>query len=252
MDSDTDILEEIGLTHSQSIIYLALLQLGQTTSGPLIEKSKLQNSVVYNALNQLIEQGLVNFILQGKRKYFSAIEPKYLLKYLNDKKEKLEEILPRLVERQILSKNKQQARVFTGWKGVYTAFMTIIETLPPGSEYIGFAAGFEEQFSKETQEFFGKFHKKRAGMSYKMKLIANESARLQVKEQIKTYKEYSYDVFPEFKFVPGFAPVGLIIFGDNVLHVAMGDNPIAVIITSKQIADSQRRSFYNLWKIAKR
>ena len=139
-----------------------------------------------------------------------------------------------------------------GWKGVAAAFMTIIETLPKGAEYIGFAAGYEEQYSEKTLEFFGKFHKMRQEMRYDMKLIANEAAREHVKKQFEVYKEYSYKKPPTFRFVPGFAPIGEIIFGDNVLEVAFGEEPIAVIITSKQIAESHRRFFYNLWKIAKK
>jgi sugar-specific transcriptional regulator TrmB len=251
MTVEAELLEDLGLTHAQSVIYLTLLQIGQTTSGPLIEKSKLQNSVVYNALHQLIEQGLVTFILQGKRKYFSAVEPQQLLLVIDSKRAQLSRAMPQLLQMQQKSRNKQEARVFTGWKGVYAAFMTIIETLPMGAEYIGFAAGFEEQFSEETQQFFGKFHKMRIDKDYKMKLIANESAREQVKKQFEVYKAYSYKKPPAYRFVPGFAPVGEIIFGDNVLEVAFGEEPIAVIIKSKQIADSHRRFFYNLWKIAK-
>ena len=101
-------------------------------------------------------------------------------------------------------------------------------------------------------KFFGNFHRKRAEKKYNMKLIVNESARQQVKELMKVYKEYSYGVLPQWRYVPGFAPVGVIIFGDNVLHVALGEEPVAVIITSNQIADSQRRAFHNLWKVAKK
>ena len=216
----TSVLEDIGLTHAQSLVYLALLELGESTSGPIIEKSRLQNSVVYNALHQLIEQGLVTFILEGKRKIFSALGPSVLARMLDEKKEKLHHILPELKERQKLGALKQEARVFKGWKGVHAAFMTIINTLPRGAEYIGFAAGYEEQFSEQTQEFFGKFHKMRSDKDYNMKLIANESAREQVKKQFEVYKEYNYKTPPAYRFVPGFAPIGVLIFGDNVLEVA--------------------------------
>ena len=86
MTIDTSILEDIGLTNAQIKTYLALLELSETTTGPVIKKSGLQNSVVYNALSQLIEHGLVTFVLKGKRKYFSATSPKNLVKYVGDKK----------------------------------------------------------------------------------------------------------------------------------------------------------------------
>ncbi len=247
-----EILEELGLTRAQSIVYLRLLECGRTTSGLIIEKSKLQNSVVYNALHQLMDQGLVTYILQGKRKYFSAVDPRQLLRIIDIKRSRLAKTMPHLLHLQKQSQEKQEARVFTGWKGVAAAFMTIIERLPKGGEYIGFAAGYEDQYSEKTLEFFGRFHKLREEMQYDMKLIANEAAREHVKKQFEVYKEYSYATRPIFRFVPGFAPIGEVLFGDNVLEVAFGEEPIAVIITSKQIAASHRRFFYHLWKIAKK
>ena len=38
---DITILEDLGLTNAEIKIYLALLELGSTTAGPIIEKSGL-------------------------------------------------------------------------------------------------------------------------------------------------------------------------------------------------------------------
>ena len=108
---DTSILEDIGLTNAQIKVYLTLLELGETTSGPLIKKSALQNSVVYNALNQLIDSGLVTFVSKGKRKYFSSTNPKNLIKFVEDKKEKIEELVPQLLAKQ--QTEKLQIHVYT-------------------------------------------------------------------------------------------------------------------------------------------
>lgn len=240
---DTSALEDIGLTRAQISVYLTLLELGETTSGPLLKKSKLHNSVAYHALDQLIERGLVTFVLKGKRKYFSAEHPKSLVKFIEDKKEKISQLIAQLT----IKPTKQEARVFSGWKGIYAAFNQILDALPAGSEYIGFAAGFEKQYTEESKQFFREFQKKRAAKKYKIKLIANESTRAQV-EQYEYYEKFGK---PEYRFVPGFAPMGIIIFGDNVLNVAFEETPIAVITTSKLIADSYRRFFYAMWENAK-
>ncbi len=244
---DTSILEDIGLTNAQIKVYISLLELGETTSGDIIKKSGLQSSVVYNAVNQLIQNGLISFISKGKRKYFLATDPSNLIKFLEDKKERLEEIVPQLISKQKSSKNKQEAQVFLGWKGIYNAFNIILDTLPKGAEYIGFAAGFDEQYTEQSQHFFKEFQKKRATRKYKVKLITNESER----KNVEKYEYYPKFGKPEYKFVNGFAPVGVIIFGDNVLNIAFEENPIAVIISSKQISNSYRKFFYSMWEIAK-
>jgi len=247
MDLNTDVLYDIGLTNAQIRVYMALLELGESTTGPILKKSELQNSVVYNALNRLIEQGLVTFVLKGKRKHFSATDPKNLIQYIQTKKEKVEELVPKLIAKQTLAKSKQEAQVFLGWKGVQNAFNMMIEKLPPGSDYIGFAAGVEEQAKEEVRQFFRELQKKRAQKNYKIKFIVNESERKNVQE-FHYYKKYGK---PEYRYVPGFAPVGLTIFRDCILNIAFEDQPVAVIITSKQIADSYRRFFYAMWEVAK-
>src|SRR3989344_4193652 len=118
MPVDTSVLEDIGLTNAQIKVYVTLLELGETSSGPLLKKSKLHNSVAYHALDQLIEKGLVAFVLKGKRKYFSAEHPKSLIKFINDKKEKISQLITQLT----IKPTKQEAKVFVGWKGVYVAF----------------------------------------------------------------------------------------------------------------------------------
>jgi sugar-specific transcriptional regulator TrmB len=243
---DISILEDIGLSRSQIQVYLSLNEIGSTSSGRIIRKTNLQNSVVYNALNQLIEKGLVSFSFKGKRKIFCATNPENLITFIEDKKEKIKSLVNNLKKKE--SPFKQESQLFIGWKGVYNAFNTILKVLPKGSEYIGFAAALEEQYSKESQRFFQEFQKKRANMKYNIKLIANESAR----EQIDTFGYYSKFGKPKYRFVNGFAPVGLIIFGTNILQVAFDKNPIAVIINSKEMAESYRKFFYNMWKISKK
>lgn len=243
---DTKILEDIGFSKSEIRVYLSLLELGETTSGPLIQKSDLQNSVVYNALNHLIEKGLVSFVLKGKIKHFQAADPKNLMDFIETKKQRLSEILPLLAKK--YEEEKHEAKLFVGWKGLYSAFNYIIETLPKNSEYIGFAAGAEEQFSEETKTFFKIYNRKRSEMNYDVKLISNISAR----ETIKSYKYASGQKKPEYRFVDGIAFNGIIIFGDEVLLVAFEEEPIAVVISSKAMTDSFRKVFWSYWKIAKK
>jgi len=71
---DTQILEDIGLTNSEIKTYMALLELGSSTAGTILEKSRLQNSVLHRALNTLIGKGIVTYILEGKKKVYQATE----------------------------------------------------------------------------------------------------------------------------------------------------------------------------------
>jgi HTH-type transcriptional regulator, sugar sensing transcriptional regulator len=242
---NTEVLEDLGLSNAQIKIYLSLLELGQTTSGPIIKDTGLQNSVVYNALNQLIEKGLVSFILKGKRKHFRAEDPKSLIAFIDDKKDKVLDLVKQLSISK--TEKKQDATVFVGWKGLRTAFDQVMDELPTGSDYIAFTGGVEDQYKEEVKQFFRELQKKRSTKHYKIRLIANKSA----KEQVKSFGYYPMFGKPKYRFVPGFAPVGVTIFKNKVLNFAFEETPIAVITTSESIAKSYNNFFEAMWKIAK-
>ena len=56
---DTKILEKIGLTNGESKVYLALLEIGLSSTGQIIEKSQITSSKVYIILQKLEKKGLV-------------------------------------------------------------------------------------------------------------------------------------------------------------------------------------------------
>ena len=83
------ILKDIGLTDGEIKAYLALLELGKSTVGKIIEKSRVSPSKIYDVLNRLIEKGLISYIIEGKVKHFKAAPPKNVLNYIERKEEDL-------------------------------------------------------------------------------------------------------------------------------------------------------------------
>ena len=116
MEVNTQILEKVGLTKGEIKVYLALIELGESSSGAIIIKAKVSRSKVYEVLEKLKEKGLVSEVIKENIKYFQAGNPKVILEYIKKKKEELKEqeedfkkILPNLEEMQ---KSKEEKR----WK----------------------------------------------------------------------------------------------------------------------------------------
>ena len=63
---DTKALEDIGLTQGEIKVYLALLEIGPSTAGSILEKAGIQNSVFHFCVNSLIEKGLVSYVKKNK------------------------------------------------------------------------------------------------------------------------------------------------------------------------------------------
>ena len=79
---DESILENIGLSKAEIKIYLALLEIGPSTSGPIIQKSGLQSSVVHRSLKTLLEKGVLTYVKVGKDNNYQATDPKSLVDFI--------------------------------------------------------------------------------------------------------------------------------------------------------------------------
>ena len=145
MAVNTELLEEIGLTKSEIKVYLALLELGSSTTGPIVEKSGASSSKIYEILDKLIQKGLASFVVEAGTKRFEAADPKRILDYLKEKEAKLkkqekeiEKILPELELKKTMAKYRSEAKVFKGVKGGETAFKYLINSMTKKDEWIGF------------------------------------------------------------------------------------------------------------------
>src|SRR3989344_7655569 len=86
-----EILRKIGLTDNEISVYLALLEIGSSTTGEIIKKSGLHSSRVYECLEKLQAKGLVSYVIKANRKHFEATNPKRLADYLEDKQKQIED-----------------------------------------------------------------------------------------------------------------------------------------------------------------
>ena len=86
---DTKILEQIGLTESEIKVYFALMKLGSASTGPIIDKAKINHSKIYLVLNKLLDKWLVSFIIKNNVKLYQASDPENLTRYLKTKKESI-------------------------------------------------------------------------------------------------------------------------------------------------------------------
>ncbi len=104
-------LQELGLNKRESICYSSLLELGSSRVGDIIKKTGIPSSKIYEILDKLIKRGFVTYVIKNNVKHFQASDPKTLLNYIEERKRKIEEIMPQLLLKQKLSK-KQSVEIF--------------------------------------------------------------------------------------------------------------------------------------------
>ncbi len=244
-------LQKIGLTEGEIRVYLALLELGSTTSYNITKKSRISGSKVYEVLDRLMAKGLASFIIRNGVKYFEASPPERILDYLDEKEEQIEKekieikkVVPQLILRQKAAR-KAEAKIFTGFEGLKTANEDIISTLKRGEEWL--SMGLTDQ-PKAWEIYFTKRQKVRAAKGIVHRHLLNEKYA-PLYEQRKILPHTEFRLLPaEFEM-----PTSTEIYDNKVLILILApENPLAILIESEAVAKSFRKYFYALWKTAKK
>ena len=244
---ETKTLEQIGLTKSEIKAYFALLELGSSSVGPILEKSKVPSSKIYLLLNRLVNKGLASFTEKGNVKYYIAESPNRILDFIDEKKQELDKekndiqkIIPSLIaKRKEISENK--AKVFEGRRGIYSAYEDIIETLKKGEEMHYFSLGQENFEELWVRNFFKEFADKRKAKGIMSKGIYPKALKSTIQ------KNFQNQPLHKLKFIDFAMPTGIVIYDSKVLLLDW-KNLIVFMICSKEISDSYRMMFKKLWK----
>ena len=241
---ETEILEDIGMTRGEIKVYLALLELGETTAGFVKKKTKLQNSVVHLCIGNLIDKGLINYVEKGKRRFYTATEPDKLLGFLDEKRRRLQEILPALIEKQ-----KEQARykvnVYEGKKGLKAVHEDILKDLNHGEEF--FVFGAPKEANEQFEPYFLDFHKRRLKEKIKLKIIYKSD----VEEPAKLRERME---FTEVKYLLETlnSPMWITTYKNKSILFVIGDIFLGIVIENDVIASNFKEYFELLWKVAKK
>ncbi|PIN75303.1 hypothetical protein COV18_03885 [Candidatus Woesearchaeota archaeon CG10_big_fil_rev_8_21_14_0_10_37_12] len=243
-------LQQFGLTDGEAKVYEALIVIGASKVGPIVKKSGIAYSNIYEVLQRLTEKGLVSFITREKTKIFQAVEPSRLQEFLDKKEEEIERskkaltnILPSLENIKALTGSKLDAEVFVGMKGITTAYKILLKDAKKEDIDLYFYMSSPKYIEPATI-FYGKTWTWMSKIEIKALGIANREHK--GAEMTKNYPSWVDERYVNYP-VPG----NIDILNDKVLIISWSDKPIGILIQSKDVADNFRNYFYATWKIAK-
>ena len=82
-------LTNLGLTQSEPKEYLAMIQIGPSRIGKIVEIAGVSQSKVYNVLDRLILKGLASYNIRDSFKYFHSLEPSRLHEFIVKKENEI-------------------------------------------------------------------------------------------------------------------------------------------------------------------
>jgi len=245
-----ELLAEIGLTKSEIAVYFALLEIGSSTTGPIIKEAGIASGKAYLILDKLLEKGLVTYYIKSGKKYFHAKDPERLLDYLKEKEvdfkkkeEQLKKIIPNLKAKFEEKKYKPIAEVYEGVRGFKTLLEWELKEVKQGGciNIMGVPRKANERF----EAYLIDWNKRRIKKGVKMRIIYNHDCRgfgIKRKKMKLTEVRYLKKAFE--------TPVWIDIINDCVVTKNVHGNPICFLIRDKKSAETYETYFELMWKEA--
>jgi len=246
---NAEALKEAGLTESQSKVYLALLELGDSTRGDIVATSGISGSKVYENLEKLHAKGLVAWYTKAGVKHFKPTNPNQLLTYLEEKKkgistveENMKTFLPGLLTLYNQSREEEEVEILHGIRGMETIFLEQVAILKNG-EYNYVIGGTRGSNEGAMTAFFVKIHRLRQQKGIRTRMLYNQRQKDAIEGM------YGGKIFSmtEVRYLQTTSPVAINIYSNRVVIIIFGREMTLIHIRSQQTADSFLEYFSLLW-----
>ncbi len=239
-----DILEKVGLTEAESRVYIAMLKVGKSTIGNILDESGVSNSKIYSILDRLNKKGLVGKVTINNRRNFEAKNPSRIRELIQAKKDEISEverIVPELENLQNYSEPAPEAEILEGLNGIKTFNETLLQDLHKGDTFYILGA------PKESNEFLGPYfrdwHTRRVQKGISCKAIYTRDAERIAKQREKM-------PLTETRVLPAdVTTVANVVMGVGYVATALfGKRSLIMVIKNKEIYESYVSLFNVLWK----
>ncbi len=137
-------LKKLGFSENEAKVYLALLEFGFSTSGPLIKKTGLHRNIVYSCLDKLVKRGLASETIQRGKKHFRPLSSEKILKITKDYVGVAKEVVAAL--ERLRKYQPQEIIVYEGKEGFQNAHLDQAESLKSNSTIYVIMAGGKEWY----------------------------------------------------------------------------------------------------------
>lgn len=237
---DEAVLENVGLSKTEARVYLALNGLGEATVHAISKRSKTFRANVYDALDRLVDKGLVSYITKDNAKHYTTTDPVHLATIVKDKEMQLMEIIPKLKVMK-LSSDDESVAITRGIIAIGNSLHEILEFREPIYAY-----GIPREASEVLMTKLPNFHRERLKRKIVMKHIYNFDA----KERIRYLNKLP---LTEARYIDNKlqSRVVTIVCGNRVLLIHHIKNAIVITIDNRDLADTYRGYFKVLYAHAK-
>jgi len=241
-------LVRYGLTENEARIYCSVLALEESTVDRIARYADLNRTSSYPILERLKEMGLISQNKKRKKTVFKAVRPEKLYDLLEEKKERISEILPDLKSLFEISRGRPDVSFFEGQEGFKTVLSNILREAKEVS-----ILGDGENFIRTIPGWTDAYVKKRAGKNIKVRIIlkASPAGIASIKKLLQS--DAKINQLLKVRALPEAYDInysGFDIYNNKVVLYSFEKQNHAVVIESSVINQLMRTVFDILWENA--
>lgn len=240
-------LQETGLSDKEAMVYLAMLELGESSIIPIAQKAGIKRTTVYNYLEDFRRLGLLSVSIRNRRQLYTAASPARLQELMRERLSKVERIVPTLFSLFKQEDGKPSVQMFEGVEGIKEVFRLSLQTIGKKIDAIPVRASGHNHVG---DEFIASYleETKRLKIKYRSLRLAADN---------KAYQKSGYRLFQvkpddnrEIRLAPAwFTPESHIHMHDDKVAIfsQTKEKPYAMLITSQSFRQSMGLFFESIW-----
>lgn len=242
---DLATLQELGLSPNEAKIYMALLTYGGSGASTISLRAKVHRRNAYDALQRLLQKGLVSEVFGRGETVFEPVEPGKLVELMQEKTLRLEAALPTL--RHLYHEHRATEHAYT-YKGIEGVKNYLRQALRSGQDMFvlgGEGEWLDPRLKTYTEWFLSEARKKKMQIStlFEADILTIPGAP----ELLST----RYKIFPKEYDTQS----TMHIFGDTVVTYTgtfpgkLLDDVTVFVIQSPKLAESYRTWWKLVWDL---
>ena len=228
--------ESLGLSEYEARVYITLLEGGSLLVSDIAKKTNIARTAVYPPLNALLNRGMVSEIRVGKRTFYSAANPKELLRQYDKGRDALADTVASLSEHIGTEGGSYYSQYFKGIGGIETAMYQFLEK--SGKEWYTIEDA-ERTLETIGEARFDAYIKKVVAKGVRVRSIipSSNTKSTWVRELIKKgEKEERTIIVVSNEEYP--ISISIATDGEYVVFFSLRDTPFATLIRSRFVAST--------------
>lgn len=248
INNKKETLEQFGLSENEAEIYLIMLETGHSSVLDISKCCCIKRSTIYLIIENLIKKSLVKVVPKGRNKVYLAESPEIIIKMMDDKKRKMEEIMPSLLNMYGEKSEKPNIKFYEGKDGIRSAYKNVFKSK---KEILWYGASMEflNVFPEKENSVlvYAKDNKDFPGYRAILNNIKSVKDKARERNAINNNKIKRKVITGSLFFKNTFN----VIYDNKIIIGSVINEFFVVEIESKAVADAYRVMFELAWQTAK-